>query len=185
MRPHPASQSRRAFITRKLLTTLGLTTLIAVPATLIPLHADTVILFLTGITGENTQKGREGSIVCSSMTWEVENPTGKGGAVATPTLTVKTADSTTPYIFERLVNGTTTDSARFEIWRPSPGGTGTEYRAQEIEFKNVRFLSQTDFLNGANTAAQSTDTLKFQFESIFVTGTKVGGSSVTRSYTFP
>lgn len=185
MRPLPTAAAREGFITRKLLVTLGLTTLFAVPATLIPLHADTVILYLTGITGENTQKGREGSINVVSMTWEVENTSGKGGAVAKPTITVKTADSTTPYIFERLVNGTVTDSARFEVWRPSPGGTGTEYRAQEIEFKNVRLLSQADSLNTSASSPASTDTLTFQFETILVTGTKSGGSPVTRSYTFP
>lgn len=186
MRPHRASTRRAAFITRKLLLTVGLTTLLAVPALLIPMHAEGVILFLTGITGENIQKGREGSIVVSEMTWEVSNSAGKGGAVASPTVYVKLADSTSPYVFERLVNGVTTPSALFRVYRTSPGGGGggTEYLVQEIEFKNARFISQSEGLVTSATVT-STETLKIVYENLKLTGNKYGGGTYTYDYTFP
>lgn len=187
MRPHRASTRRAAFIARKLLLTLGLTTLVAIPATLIPLHADGIILYLTGINGENTQKGREKSIVVSEMTWEVENNSGKGGAVASPTVYVKLADSTSPYVFERLVNGVITPSALFRVYRPniSGGGGGVEYLVQDIEFKNVRFISQSEHATTTSSTASSTETLKMVYESLKLTGNSTSGATYNYEYAFP
>ena len=148
------------------------------------LAAQTANAYIVGavqgpINGDVIQVGREGSIEVLSFGYNVSAPydpaTGlpSGKRQHRPVRILKNIDSSSPLLFNALVNNEPLTSVRIEFWRPDRAGAESQYYTVELVNAHIVSIMPSQV---SGTSVPEQETLSLTFEQIITTFNATGGS---------
>jgi type VI secretion system secreted protein Hcp len=141
------------------------------------------------IQGEVIQAGREGSIQVVgygynlSADYDQATGLGSGQRQHRPIRVVKHIDTTSPLLFNALVNNENLTSVTIRFWRPGPGGVEQQYYTVTLTNARIVGITPTHSSAAEDAAVPATETISFTFQTIeFET---IGGAVGTDTWSNP